>query len=43
MKIISTILIALMAFIGGVIALYGLFLGVIGIFDAWLSRKGRRK
>lgn len=43
MKIISTVLIALMAFIGGVTVLYGLFLGVVGIFDAWLNRKGRRK
>jgi hypothetical protein len=43
MKIISTILLALIAFIGGVAALYGLSLGVIGIFDAWLGRKGRKK
>jgi hypothetical protein len=43
MKIISTILVALMFFIGGVAALYGLFLGIIGIFDAWLGRKGRKK
>lgn len=43
MKIISTILIALMAFIGGVAALYGLFLGAVGILNAWLNKKGRRK
>ena len=43
MKIISTILLALVIFIGGVAALYGLFLSVIGIFDAWLGRKGRKK
>lgn len=43
MKIISTILIALMAFIGGVIVLYGLFLGFVGIFDAWLNKKGKKK
>lgn len=42
MKIIASILIALVALIGGVAALYGLFLGVIGIFDAWLGRKGRK-
>lgn len=43
MKIVSTILVALMAFIGGVAALYGLFLGVVGVFNAWLNRKGRKK
>lgn len=43
MKIITNILIALAVFIGGVITLYGLVLGVVGIFDAWLNRKGRKK
>lgn len=43
MKIISTILIALISFIGVVVALYGLFLGTVGIFDTWLNRKGRKK
>jgi hypothetical protein len=43
MKIISSILIALTAVIGTVVMLYGLFLGAVGIFDAWLNKKGRKK
>ena len=43
MKIITNILVALLAVVGVVAALYGLFLGVIGIFNAWLNRKGRKK
>lgn len=43
MKIITNILIAFAVFIGGVVALYGLVLGVIGIFDTWLNRKGKKK
>jgi hypothetical protein len=43
MKIITNILIALLAVVGVVVALYGLFLGTVGILNAWLNRKGRRK
>ena len=43
MKIITNILIALLAVVGVVAALYGLFLGAIGIFNAWLNRKGKKK
>lgn len=43
MKIITNILVALLAVVGVVAALYGLVLGVVGIFNAWLNKKGRRK
>lgn len=43
MKIVSTILVALAVFTGGVVTLYGLFLGFVGILNAWLNKKGRRK
>jgi hypothetical protein len=43
MKIVSTILVALMFFIGGVVTLYGLFLGAVGILNAWLNKKGKKK
>ena len=42
-KIIVSILIALTAVVGIVVMLYGLFLGAVGIFDAWLNKKGRKK
>lgn len=43
MKIITNILVALLVAVGAVAALYGLFLGVVGIFNAWLNKKGRKK
>lgn len=43
MKIITNILVALLAVVGVVAALYGLFLGVVEIFNAWLNKKGRKK
>ena len=43
MKIITNILVALLAVVGTVVMLYGLFLGVVGIFNAWLNKKGRKK
>lgn len=43
MKIITNILIALLAVVGVVAALYGLFLGAVGILNAWLNKKGRKK
>ena len=42
-KIITSIVIALMAVVGIVVMLYGLFLGAVGIFDAWLNKKGKKK
>lgn len=42
-KIIVSIFVALMAVVGIVVMLYGLFLGAVGIFDAWLGRKGKKK
>lgn len=42
-KIIVSIFVAIMAVVGIVVMLYGLFLGTVGIFDAWLNKKGKKK